>query len=276
MSAHGKVLGAIVGAAAGLAFGSPMLALVLAFAGAIIGHALDARNAELLDERRIEEMPKSVDDLLGAPAPRSAPLPPPSSTPPPRLDALEASCKILVAIAALEGEVTQPQVHAMRLFFDGALAATAEERGHIRLWLKVAIDRRPSPDAVELAPLQHFAAEERLALVGALFDVVRAAEAPNEWADRAVRTVARRLSVNDHAVRELLDLRAGDLAAHFATLGVAPGISDEELKRAYRKLAREHHPDTVAHLGPAAVERASERFRQIDLAYETLRRARGL
>jgi DnaJ like chaperone protein len=63
---------------------------------------------------------------------------------------------------------------------------------------------------------------------------------------------------------------------HYARLGLAPGASDAEVKRAYRQLAAAHHPDRVSHLGPGAVEQATRRFQEIQDAYEMIRRLRGM
>ena len=55
------------------------------------------------------------------------------------------------------------------------------------------------------------------------------------------------------------------MADHYETLGVDRGATQEELKRAYRKLARKHHPDANPD-DPGA----ESRFKQLSAAYEVL------
>jgi curved DNA-binding protein len=52
---------------------------------------------------------------------------------------------------------------------------------------------------------------------------------------------------------------------YYETLGVARGASDEDVKKAYRRLARKYHPDV------SKEPDAKERFQEVSEAYETLR-----
>src|SRR6201995_3110896 len=52
---------------------------------------------------------------------------------------------------------------------------------------------------------------------------------------------------------------------YYKILGVGKNASDEEIKKAYRKLARQYHPDTNA-----GDKKAEERFKEISQAHDVL------
>ena len=62
----------------------------------------------------------------------------------------------------------------------------------------------------------------------------------------------------------------------YAVLGISPNATDDEVKSAYRRMAMKNHPDKVATLGPEVQKAAEEKFRQIQNAYETIKRQRGM
>lgn len=63
----------------------------------------------------------------------------------------------------------------------------------------------------------------------------------------------------------------------YTALGVRPDATEAEIKRAYRKMISETHPDKLASQGlpPAMRELAEERAREINVAYELIKRARN-
>lgn len=61
----------------------------------------------------------------------------------------------------------------------------------------------------------------------------------------------------------------------FRILGVPPTAGAQALKEAYKSLIAQYHPDKVAALGVELQQLAAKKTREINEAYQTLRRRRG-
>ena len=61
-------------------------------------------------------------------------------------------------------------------------------------------------------------------------------------------------------------------ATPWDVLGVSIGASEEEITAAYRRMAQMYHPDKVATLGPELKEFADRRMKEINAAYDALKR----
>ncbi len=63
----------------------------------------------------------------------------------------------------------------------------------------------------------------------------------------------------------------------YATLGIKDGVSDAEVKKAYRKLVRQYHPDKLVSRGlpEEMMEKAKTRVREINGAYDQIKQSRG-
>ncbi len=62
----------------------------------------------------------------------------------------------------------------------------------------------------------------------------------------------------------------------YAVLGITSAAGDGEIKRAYRKLMSQHHPDKLVGVPDEVRRRSEERAREINAAYERIKQERGL
>jgi DnaJ like chaperone protein len=64
-------------------------------------------------------------------------------------------------------------------------------------------------------------------------------------------------------------------ASIYQILEIEMTASDDEVKKAYRKMAVKYHPDKVSHLGPEHQDSAKEKFQKLTEAYERIKKERG-
>lgn len=69
-----------------------------------------------------------------------------------------------------------------------------------------------------------------------------------------------------------------DVHKFYAVLGCTPEDTDEQIKRQYRKLASEYHPDKIIGKGlpDEFVKFANDKFKEIQEAYEAVKKERGM
>jgi DnaJ like chaperone protein len=67
-----------------------------------------------------------------------------------------------------------------------------------------------------------------------------------------------------------------DQESAYKILEIGPDASDDEVKKAYRRMAAKYHPDKVVHLGPDVQKAAKEKFQKLNQAYSQIKKQRGM
>jgi DnaJ like chaperone protein len=122
---------------------------------------------------------------------------------------------------------------------------------------------------------------ERLQLLAFLVEIAKADGSLPTSELNALYEVAQYLGMSASDVDSMLHLNQGGssegtLEDAYKVLGVSPDATDDEVKKAYRKLALEHHPDRVSALGEDVRKAAEKKFQEINAAKEKVYQARGL
>ena len=61
----------------------------------------------------------------------------------------------------------------------------------------------------------------------------------------------------------------------YKVLGISSSATDDEVRRAYRKMAMKYHPDRVAGMGEEIQRNAAEQMKEINLAYDIIKQRRS-
>jgi len=123
---------------------------------------------------------------------------------------------------------------------------------------------------------QHLGYEERLQLLSFLAKIAQSDGHVCKEEIEALKEVALAMGLSAQEVESMLNLGGNTLEQAYKVLEIDPTATDDEVKKAYRKMALKHHPDRVATLGEDVKKAAEEKFQQINNAKELIFKARGI
>jgi len=200
---------------------------------------------------------------------------------------LESTFAVMGALCKADGRVTDDEIRVAERFFS-RLALSREQRQTAQQAF-----RRGKADGfdldAELAGLRAVAGRSPALLqffVEVQLSAITADGVVHPEEHALFVRIARELGMSEADLERLEAMLRGStgaesgpdrLEAAYATLGVDPETEDAEVKKAYRRMMSQHHPDKLAARGLPDSMRpvAEEKTREIRKAFETIREQRG-
>lgn len=90
-----------------------------------------------------------------------------------------------------------------------------------------------------------------------------------------IENIARMLQVSHSEFESIKNMFYRNIDSDYKVLGVEADATNEEIKKAYRKMAIKFHPDKVSQMGEEYQKGAKEKFQKIQEAYEAIKKRRG-
>ncbi|HOK27027.1 MAG TPA: TerB family tellurite resistance protein [Bacteroidales bacterium] len=93
---------------------------------------------------------------------------------------------------------------------------------------------------------------------------------------QVISKIAEYLGISSRDYTSIKNMFIPDTDAAYKILEIEPTATDEEVKKAYRRMALKYHPDRVSHLGEDFKKAADEKFKKVNEAYEKIKKERNL
>ncbi|NVK27291.1 MAG: TerB family tellurite resistance protein [Flavobacteriia bacterium] len=118
----------------------------------------------------------------------------------------------------------------------------------------------------------------RLQLVHFLFGIALADGVAADSELTVIRKIARNLYISDADFASIYATYqpSNNTDTAYRILEIDKNATDDEVKKAYRKMAVKYHPDKLQHLGADVIKAGEEKFLKVQEAYDSICKARGI
>lgn len=190
----------------------------------------------------------------------------------------DLTMSLVVLIAALmkaDGKVTQSELDNVRRFFVRQFGQ--QQAAQLLIVLRDVL-KRDIPLHQVCGQIRHNMPHAvRLQLMHYLIGLAHADGSVHRAELDLIKRIAQEIGISEKDLGSLSAMfRTADPSAAYRILEIPDTASDDEVKKAYRRMAMKFHPDKVAQLGDDVQKAASEKFKKVQEAYEAIQRERGM
>lgn len=181
-------------------------------------------------------------------------------------------CSIVIKA---DGNVSQTELDYVRSYF---VQAYGKERANatFRTFNEVVKNRQVSASNVARYLSARTKYATRLQIIHFLFGIAQADGRVSDAEAEIIRDIAGYLQIGarDFESIKAMFFKKADYA--YTILEIEKSATDDEVKKAFRKMAKKYHPDKLGHMDEAYRKGAEEKFRKVQEAYDQIKKERGI
>jgi len=120
----------------------------------------------------------------------------------------------------------------------------------------------------------HYSA--RLQMLHFLFGIALADTEVSAEELTLIEYISAEMGISDRDLKSIKAMFIKDTGFAYRILEVETNATDEEIKKAYRRMAMKYHPDKLASMGEEFQNAAQEKFREVNEAYQAIKKERSI
>ncbi len=233
-----------IGGALGWAFGGPIGAIL----GFAFGSMLDGSSTSTVSETRDTSTKKG--------------------------DFVASLLVLTAAVMKADNKILRSELDYVKNFFNRQFGVKFAEQ-KILLLREILKQDIPLFDVCNQVKL-YMDYESRLQLIHFLFGISSSDGQVHTNEIEVIEKIARYINISTSDFISIKAMFIEDTDSAYKILEVSPEATDDEIKKAFRKLAVKYHPDKVSHLGEEIQNSAKEKFQKLNAAYEKIKKQRGI
>lgn len=179
------------------------------------------------------------------------------------------------AVMKADGKVLKAELDYVKAFFTNQFGAHFQKEQ--LLTLKKFLDASSIPLNEICGDIRNrMQPEVRIQLIHYLFGIAKSDGDVSASEMQQIDRIALLLGIPTMEFESVKNMFYRNVDSDYKILGIEESATDEEVKKAYRKMAVTFHPDKVASMGEEYQKGAKEKFQKIQEAYEAIKKRRGM
>ena len=185
----------------------------------------------------------------------------------------------LLALAATiikaDGIVKKQELQFVRNFFISNYGPQKASTIFEKFNEEIKKDKQNISDLTEIF-IKQAQYETRLQILHFLFGVANADGVVSQTELTKVEQISAALGIRKSDMQSIKAMFIKDIDNAYTILEIISSATDDEVKKAYRTMAKKYHPDKLRSKDPALIKGAKEKFQKVQEAYEVIQKERNL